>query len=1160
MAFGFFKRKQQGTLPTTQTVEEHYTFTFNEVGVLYPYLGQPKTELDFYWQDLEQEGFADLTGQNYTLAWDEFYQLHTDEEHQTMLKQLKIPQTTDLRPMIRSEGALSDSDFKISLAGWCDAQGISNKTRPSRQGAILTIDRQHYLLPKTVWELTEKIRDFSRLAEKNKRDNERYWGQIRRLAQKSHASMDEFLNKTIILTPDTLQLNMRRQNILDDAVVEIQPIFEDAPNTWLDTFDKFNQVQEHYSITLPDGGIAHIILDEKVKEVLTEIKKMPKRRVVGERAERFLKNPYSQLGENAASVIKPESFEQSKQDADIFAYDLTIQSQYDEQGFFQSAKLVLDACTEKEVPSIPLDLQHADHASRLIENYIKACKSNTHDFYWAGYEIILSPKTQQQLEQLRGDLQAFLQKKQDELAQEILDIDAYGDRVTGIGLPPAGSVASDASGEVWIPVSRQMELFEKIKPNITYSVLEDVQAAIFQAESSASNQVELPYLEQPVSIADAKDIEYRVDEHLRQKQEQKIDSEPTEPSIEKIKPSILLIKNNIDDEEYITQRSELLAFDFEHSKLELPKSFRSQEFGLKQHQEIGIAWLQNLFNFAPINVNGCLLADDMGLGKTIQLLCFIGNYLEKTADKKPILIVAPVSLLENWQAEVNKFFTAQYGKILSLYGDHLKTRRLDFIPTKLEEQGIKNLLQDNWRGEADIVLTTYETLRDLQFSLGREQWSIMICDEAQKIKTPNALVTQAAKAMNADFKIACTGTPVENSLKDLWCLFDFIQPGLLGSLKEFGQAYKRPIEDDADEIALQKLRDLIQPQTLRRMKSDVADLPEKSEQKDCKRIPISPLQRQLYQDVIANYENVPDGKRGNAMLQALHTMRMICAHPLQLDPKQPKTESPKVEWLLQTLTGIQKKQEKVIIFTEFRDIQTFLQRLLRDYFGLNVYTVNGETKTSSRGKGESRQQRIDTFQYSEGFNVIIMSPVAVGFGVNVQKANHVIHYTRCWNPAKEDQATDRAYRIGQEKEVFVYYPSIYAEFETFEIKLDRLLADKRKLATDMLRPASEINIAGLAEGVLSPLGENEYTPDWAIISRKRREECNWTCQSCKIQLDDHQYRRFLHVHHINGQKHDNSQGNLRVLCIHCHAEQKGHEHMKNQQDYFDFLQLKEHFS
>ena len=448
MAFGFFKRKQQGTLPTTQTVEEHYTFTFNEVGVLYPYLGQPKTELDFYWQDLEQEGFADLTGQNYTLAWDEFYQLHTDEEHQTMLKQLKIPQTTDLRPMIRSEGALSDSDFKISLAGWCDAQGISNKTRPSRQGAILTIDRQHYLLPKTVWELTEKIRDFSRLAEKNKRDNERYWGQIRRLAQKSHASMDEFLNKTIILTPDTLQLNMRRQNILDDAVVEIQPIFEDAPNTWLDTFDKFNQVQEHYSIALSDGGIAHIIIDDKVKNVLTEIKKMPKRRVVGERAERFLKNPYAQLGENAASVIKPESFEQSKQDADIFAYDLTIQSQYDEQGFFQSAKLVLDACTEKEVPSIPLDLQHADHASRLIENYIKACKSNTHDFYWAGYEIILSPKTQQQLEQLRGDLQAFLQKKQDELAQEILDIDAYGDRVTGIGLPPAGSVASDASGEV----------------------------------------------------------------------------------------------------------------------------------------------------------------------------------------------------------------------------------------------------------------------------------------------------------------------------------------------------------------------------------------------------------------------------------------------------------------------------------------------------------------------------------------------------------------------------------------------------------------------------------------------------------------------------------------------------------------------------------------
>lgn len=1155
MLFEFFKRKKEIKLGISDEIISNYEFTFNESGILYSYSVQPKTDLDFYWQALEQEGYADLIEQQYVLLWDEFYQLFEDEDHQAMFSMMQVPKMTDLRPMIRSENALSDSDFKISLAGWCDIQGVQNRNNPSRQGAILTIDQQNYLLPKTTWELVEKIREFSRLSDKTKQDNEQYCGKIRRLAKKSNASMDEFLNKTVVLAPDKLQLNMRRQSLFNDAVIEIQPIFEEAPNTWLDTFDQFNQVQDHYSIALSDGGIAHVIIDDKVKNVLTEIKKMPKRRVVGERAERFLKNPYAQLGEDATSVIKPESFEQSKQDADIFAYDLTIQSQYDEQGFFQSAKLVLDACTEKEVPSIPLDLQHADHASRLIENYIKACKSNTHDFYWAGYEIILSPKTQQQLEQLRGDLQAFLQKKQDELAQEILDIDAYGDRVTGIGLPPAGSVASDASGEVWIPVSRQMELFEKIKPNITYSVLEDVQAAIFQAESSASNQVELPYLEQPVSIADAKDIEYRVDEYLRQKQEQKIDSEPTEPSIEKTKPSILLIKNNIDDEEYITQRSELLAFDFEHSKLELPKSFRSQEFGLKQHQEIGIAWLQNLFNFAPINVNGCLLADDMGLGKTIQLLCFIGNYLEKTADKKPILIVAPVSLLENWQAEVNKFFTAQYGKILSLYGDHLKTRRLDFIPTKLEEQGIKNLLQDNWRGEADIVLTTYETLRDLQFSLGREQWSIMICDEAQKIKTPNALVTQAAKAMNADFKIACTGTPVENSLKDLWCLFDFIQPGLLGSLKEFGQAYKRPIEDDADEIALQKLRDLIEPQTLRRMKSDVAALPKKYDDiQDCKQIPISALQQRLYDKTIAEYENVLEGARGKAMLGALQTMRTICAHPLQLDPKQPKSESPKVEWLLQTLANIKIKQEKVIIFTEFREIQSFLQRLIQEHFGLNIFTVNGETASSSK-KGTTRQKLIDTFQQSNGFNAIIMSPVAVGFGVNVQKANHVIHYTRCWNPAKEDQATDRAYRIGQEKEVYVYYPSIHAQhFETFEIKLDRLLDSKRKLATDMLRPVSEINIAGLAEGVLSALSENEYTPDWSIISRKLREEYNWTCQNCQIQLENN-LKRFLHVHHINGQKTDNKSANLKVLCIRCHSEQPEHQHLCNHQDYFDFMQL-----
>nr|WP_252719323.1 SNF2-related protein [Acinetobacter ursingii] len=241
-----------------------------------------------------------------------------------------------------------------------------------------------------------------------------------------------------------------------------------------------------------------------------------------------------------------------------------------------------------------------------------------------------------------------------------------------------------------------------------------------------------------------------------------------------------------------------------HPPARLPLSFRSQEFGLKPHQEYGVAWLQNLHQYAPEQVSGCLLADDMGLGKTLQLLCFIGEYLENAKDKKPVLVVAPVSLLENWEAEANRFFSAKFAKILSLYGENLKDRKIPkhLISAQLrDDHGITHLLEEEWLGDADIVLTTYETMRDLEFSLARVDWGIMVCDEAQKIKVPTAMVTKAAKAQKADFKIACTGTPVENSLTDLWCLFDFIQENLLGSLSEFNKIYRRPIEmsEDVDD-------------------------------------------------------------------------------------------------------------------------------------------------------------------------------------------------------------------------------------------------------------------------------------------------------------------------------------------------------------------------
>lgn len=1156
MALSFWERiTTKNRSVEAVSVASVHPFECNEDGVLYPYSSIHQSDADYYWKDLEQECVVYPTESHYVLPWGELFKLLKDEEHASVIHLLQIPTQTCVKPVINSRGALSDSSFGISLAGWKDESGsVKSNAEVERIGAVIALNGQKYLLAEASFELTKQIRKMARLGnEKTRQDNERYWGKIRKLANEAQAHMDSFLSKTIVLHPEALQLKMRQVHLANDSLIEIQPVFEGAPNNWLESFDQYNEVQSRYSVNLPDGGVVHVLIEDEVKQVLSEIKSMPARRVAGERAQKFIENPFAQLGDSAAQVINADDFERSKSTAGIFKYDLTIDSHYDEAGYFQSADLKLDPCTVQDEATLELPLNDANHASYFIENFNTAKIAEENQFYWNGYPIILSPKSIQQLERLRSDLAAIISKNGQELLQGIFNISAYSDRVIGVGEPPAGSVSNKSSGEAWLPTPQSEHFFDEIKPHITSSTLEDIQTAIEVASKAESSEVILPYIDHPVSMPTALDVEYRVKEFLQKRQPTEKDSSDKPND----KPAILLVKSNIDDEEYIHNRGELLKLDLLASPT-LPSSFRSQEFQLKPHQHYGIAWLQHLFSLAPEQVNGCLLADDMGLGKTIQLLCFIGQYLEANkGNRKPVLIVAPVSLLENWQAEANKFFSSKFGKILSLYGEQLKQRKMRDVP--VNSQGIKNLLIQDWRGEADIVLTTYETLRDLQFSLGKEHWSMMICDEAQKIKTPSALVTRAALAMNADFKIACTGTPVENSLTDLWCLFDFIQSGLLGSLKEFNKVYKRPIEDDEDDEIREKLKSLIEPQTLRRMKSDVAALPPKTERDDCKQIPLSRLQRDLYSGLMASYSKKPASERGTAMLGALHQLRMICAHPLQIDPRQPREESPKVEWLLKSLKQIQERQEKVIIFTELRDIQIFLRRLIQEFFGLPVDTVNGDTASTSQS-GVTRQKIIDQFQAKPGFNVIIMSPVAVGFGVNVQKANHVIHYTRCWNPAKEDQATDRAYRIGQENEVFVYYPSVYAtDIETFEVKLDRLLNGKRKLAKDILSPGSGISDKELAAGLLGTVEEIEgghnYVTEWESISQSLRESHSWTCQECNVRLSQGNLKQYLHVHHINHVKDDNVPSNLKVLCVRCHAEQPGHDHMKSQMDYANFINM-----
>jgi hypothetical protein len=397
----------------------------------------------------------------------------------------------------------------------------------------------------------------------------------------------------------------------------------------------------------------------------------------------------------------------------------------------------------------------------------------------------------------------------------------------------------------------------------------------------------------------------------------------------------------------------------------------------------------------------------------------------------------------------------------------------------------------------------------------------MVCDEAQKIKAPNALVTTACKKQKAEFRIACTGTPVENTLADLWCLFDYIQPGLLGALDTFGKNYRRPIEvkrsgDKRAEEALNLLRATIDPQVRRKMKHEIAkDLPKKrivdnghyihlDKERPRLAIPISPKQKQMYAEGINKIREAAkiddSNERARITFGLLHFIKKVCADPYSIETQgvasdalgspEHLRDSPKTGWLVDTLNLIADKREKAIIFTDVKDIQKILVTVIRRHFSITPSVINGDT--------DERQDVIDNFQAVDGFNVLILSPLAAGFGVNIVAANHVIHYTRTWNPAKEGQATDRAYRIGQEKDVYVYCPTIDGDdFVSFEQKLDMLMSEKSDLAGDMLDGIGE-NISGQSlmptDGPTGTIRVEERLIDLPVVDALNGDSFEHLCQ------------------------------------------------------------------
>ncbi|MFC1389616.1 hypothetical protein NYY55_00490 [Acinetobacter pittii] len=505
MKLAFWKKKKS----TDSVVEDNLVVSlkslqYDEVGLIYPYQQNAKTDADFYWESLEEEDIAYLLDDQYVLPWEELFQLQQDPEHSNVLNLLNLPSSTNLHPVIRSEGGLSDPDFKIILDGWCDQNRIKSKGLIKRIGPVLNVDGQEYLLDEATWKLIEKVKEFARISNKDNKLNQKYWAQIRSLANRSQANLDEFLRKTVVLAPEKLQLNLRKNLISQESVVEVQPDFDEAPSNWLQTFDHYNQVQDQYSISLPDGGVAHVVIDPQVKNVLSEIKKMPNRRVSGERAQTFLHNPFAQLGDDATEVISPEGFEKSKQDAEIYSYSLQIDKFYNELAHYVSAQLTLNENSGREQQPILLELSNLEQTKYFISAYEKPSPI----FMWAGYTIDKTSYLDHQVQELKNDL-TEIQKYEDELqAQQVLDLSNYSDRVIGIGEAQklnSEFIQRDSGESEWLP-QHLMELEEQLQDRLSNEAIEVLEQRIKQAEQEGKDQVLIPNANTEVSVDDAKKL------------------------------------------------------------------------------------------------------------------------------------------------------------------------------------------------------------------------------------------------------------------------------------------------------------------------------------------------------------------------------------------------------------------------------------------------------------------------------------------------------------------------------------------------------------------------------------------------------------------------------------------------------------------------------
>jgi SNF2 family DNA or RNA helicase len=450
---------------------------------------------------------------------------------------------------------------------------------------------------------------------------------------------------------------------------------------------------------------------------------------------------------------------------------------------------------------------------------------------------------------------------------------------------------------------------------------------------------------------------------------------------------------------------------------------------LRPYQHEGVAWLHLLTGLGL----GACLADDMGLGKTIQVLALLSTRKRKRGDN-PSLLIVPASLLGNWRAEADRF--APGLKLLFLHAAQTDRATLTTIAA---DPGT------HFAG-VDLVITTYAMAHRLDW-LADRTWHLVILDEAQAIKNSRTRQSRAAQRLHGTSRIALTGTPVENSLGDLWSLFDFLNPGLLGSVKVFKDFVKGM--EKSEHGGFEPLRRLVSPYILRRLKTDrtvISDLPEKTE--TVCYCALTRPQVKLYAGVVDSLaKGLADTSGGierrGLVLQALMRFKQVCNHPSQLtgDGRYEVKQSGKFQRLGEICTELSQRQERALVFTQYREIMPALEDHLAQVFGRPGLTLHGGTNV------RRRQALVEQFQADDGPPFFIISLKAGGTGLNLTVACHVIHFDRWWNPAVENQATDRAFRIGQVHNVLVHK---FVTSGTIEERIDEMIHQKKDLAEQVL--------------------------------------------------------------------------------------------------------------